>query len=234
MSEPRIAPRGIWRFGRRQFLALTGIAAASWVGARALFPSTHEVKRLISYNLRFEQLPLGPLYFRNSFRLNTVEWSVPKFDPARWRLQVDGLVRNPFQLTYQELLQLSQVEQASDFHCVEGWGVKAVPWAGVRIEPLLERAELKPNGKFLSFYSLGGVYLESLTLEEALDKEVLLAHGMYGKPLSRDHGSPLRVIIPWMYGYKGAKWLTRIEVTSKQAIGYWEQRGYSLDGTITA
>jgi DMSO/TMAO reductase YedYZ molybdopterin-dependent catalytic subunit len=234
MADPRIEARPPLRFGRRQFLALGGIAAASWAGARALFPSQQEAKRLLSYNLRFEQLPLGPLYFRNSFRLNTVEWNVPKFDPAKWRLRVDGLVQNPFQLTHAELLQLPQVEQVSDFHCVEGWGVKDVPWKGVRIGPLLEQAGLKSQGKFLSFYSLGGVYLESLTLEEAMDKEVVLAHSMYGKPLNRDHGSPLRVIIPWMYGYKGAKWLTRIEATSRQAIGYWEQRGYSLDGTITA
>ncbi len=233
MAEPKIEPRAPLRFGRRQFLALGGIAAATWVGARALFPSQQEVKRLLSYNLRFEQLPLGPLYFRNSFRLNTVEWSVPKFDPARWRLRVDGLVERPFQLNYEELLALPSVDQVSDFHCVEGWGVKAVPWKGVRIGPLLEQAGLKPQGKFLSFYSLGGVYLESLAMDEAAEPDVLLAYGMYGKPLNRDHGSPLRVIIPFMYGYKGAKWLTRIEVTARQAIGYWEQRGYSLDGTIT-
>ncbi len=233
MAEPKIEPRAPFRFGRRQFLVLGGIAAATWAGAKALFPSQHQVQRLLSYNLRFEQFPLGPLYFRSSFRLNTVEWSVPKFDPARWRLRVDGLVTRPFELSYEELLALPAVEQVSDFHCVEGWGVKGVPWKGVRIAPLLERAQLKPKGQFLSFYSLGGVYLESLTLEEATDYEVLLAYGMYGKPLNRDHGSPLRVVIPWMYGYKGAKWLTRIEVTAKQAIGYWEQRGYSLDGTIT-
>jgi len=212
---------------------LGGIAAATWFGARKLFPPQQEVKRLVDYNLRFEQFPLAPLYFRSSFRLNTVEWSVPKFDPERWRLRVDGLVERPFEISYQELLEVPTVEQVSDFHCVEGWGVKAVPWKGIRITPLLERAGLKPNGQFLSFYSLGGTYLESLTLEEATDEEVLLAYDMYGKPLNRDHGSPLRVIIPWMYGYKGAKWLTRIEVTAKQAVGYWEQRGYSLDGTIT-
>lgn len=234
MARARIEPRPEWRFGRRQFLTLSGIAAGTWVGWKALFPSAHEARRLLSYNLRFEQLPLAPLYFRRSFRLNTVEWRVPKFDPAHWHLRVDGLVERPFQLTHQELLALPGVDQVSDFHCVEGWGVKGVPWKGVRLGPLLEQAGLKPKGKFLSFYSLGGVYLESLTLEEASDNEVLLAYGMYGKPLNQDHGSPLRVVIPWMYGYKGAKWLTRIEVTAKQAVGYWEQRGYSLDGTITA
>jgi len=233
MDEPRIGPRSIWRPSRRQFLVVTGMAAASWAGARALFPSQHEVQRLEAYNLRFEQFPLAPLYFRNSFRLNTVEWSVPKFDPAKWRLRVDGLVDNPFDLTYEQLLAQPSEEQIRDFHCVEGWGVKAVPWKGIRIGPLLERAQPKTQGKFLSFHSMGGVYLESLSLEEALDSENLLAYDMYRKPLTRDHGAPLRVIIPWMYGYKGAKWLTRIEVTARQAIGYWEQRGYSLDGTIT-
>ncbi len=233
MEGPRITPRPRLRLGRRQFLALGGIAAATYAGARALFPPHPEVRRLLSYNLRFEQFPLAPLYFRNSFRLNTVEWDVPKFDPARWRLTIDGLVQRPLELSYDDLVRLPSVEQVRDFHCVEGWGVKAVPWKGVAIGPLLEEAGLMPKGQFVSFHSLGGTYLESLSLEEATDKEVVLAYGMYGKPLSRDHGAPLRVVIPWMYGYKGAKWLTRIQVTATQAVGYWEQRGYSLDGTIT-
>ncbi len=232
MPEQPIA-RQFRRFGRRRFLVLSGMAVASWAGARILLPPTHEILRLTPYNLRFEQFPLAPLYFRGTFRINTVEWNVPKFDPARYRLRVDGLVEKPFELTYEDLLAQPGVEQVSDFHCVEGWGVKAVPWKGIRIGPLLERAQPKSNGKFVSYYSLGGVYLESLAMDETLDEDVLLAYDMYGKPLTRDHGSPLRVVIPWAYGYKGAKWLTRIEVTATQAIGYWEKRGYSLDGTIT-
>jgi DMSO/TMAO reductase YedYZ molybdopterin-dependent catalytic subunit len=82
----------------------------------------------------------------------------------------------------------------------------------------------------LTFYSLGGVYTESLTLSEASEEQTLLAYGLYGKELLPQQGYPLRVIIPRMFGYKGAKWLYRIEFTDRRHLGYWEQYGYHVDG----
>ncbi|MBA4494632.1 molybdopterin-dependent oxidoreductase [Paenactinomyces guangxiensis] len=144
---------------------------------------------------------------------------------------VDGLVEHPVQWTFADLKEkLTEVEQISDFHCVEGWGVKNVRWTGVRLRELIETVKPKRETSHVTFYSLGGVYTESLTLSEASEEQTLLAYGLYGKELPSQQGYPLRVIIPRMYGYKGAKWLHRIEFTDYQHLGYWEQYGYNVDG----
>ncbi|GGE03209.1 hypothetical protein GCM10011571_00010 [Marinithermofilum abyssi] len=164
------------------------------------------------------------------FRINSVE-ETPHVDLNQYRLIVDGLVKQPVKWSFSELKQsLTEVEQISDFHCVEGWGVKNVRWTGIKMKELLETVKPKPTATHLTFYSLGGVYTESLSLDEAAEDETLLAYGLYGKPLPRQQGFPLRVIIPRMYGYKGAKWLHRIEFTDHQHLGYWEQYGYNVDG----
>jgi len=120
----------------------------------------------------------------------------------------------------------------SDFHCVEGWGVKDVRWEGVRLQTLIELARPAPDAGFLTFSSAGGVYKDSLTLQQALLPDVLLAYHMDERPLSREHGYPLRLVMPRMYGYKGPKWLERIEFVKVREIGYWEQRGWQIDAWI--
>jgi DMSO/TMAO reductase YedYZ molybdopterin-dependent catalytic subunit len=126
--------------------------------------------------------------------------------------------------------QLTEVEQVSDFHCVEGWGVKNVRWKGVKLAELIKHVQPKTNATHITFYSLGGVYTESLYFAEASEEQTLLAYGLYGKSLPAQQGFPLRVIIPLMFGYKGAKWVHRIEFTNQQHMGYWEQYGYNVDG----
>jgi DMSO/TMAO reductase YedYZ molybdopterin-dependent catalytic subunit len=166
------------------------------------------------------------------FRINTVEAKPPNFDPSAYRLVVDGLVEHPLSLTYDELLALPSVRQVSDFHCVEGWGVRDVRWEGVRLRTILDKVVPKPQAGFITFYSLDGVYTESLSLGQASLPDALLAYRMYEQPLSPDHGHPLRFIMPKMYGYKGAKYLYRLEFAAGQVTGYWEQRGWQVDGWI--
>lgn len=165
------------------------------------------------------------------FRINQAEASTPAFDPQTFRLSIDGDVQNPTTFTWEELLALPRAAQVSDFHCVEGWGVDSVRWEGVRLQTIVDL--VKPGkAPFITFHSLGGEYSDSLSLPQAAYPDVLLAYHMYEKPLSPQHGRPLRLIVPHMYGYKGPKWLTRIEFAPSQAIGYWEQRGWQLDAWL--
>ncbi len=168
------------------------------------------------------------------FRVNTVERPTPGFDPATYTLTIDGLVEEPVVLRWPELLGLPQVRQVSDFHCVEGWGVDDVAWEGVRLSTVAALAGPLSTATHVNFHSMGDVYMDSLTLEQAQLGDLVLAHRIDGAPLEPSHGSPLRVIMPRMFGYKGAKWLKRIEYTDQRAVGYWEQRGWALDPWITS
>ncbi len=166
------------------------------------------------------------------WRFNTVESPVPAFDPAEYRLVIDGLVEEPVTLTYSDLRALPPIRQISDFHCVEGWGVDDVQWDGVRLQTIIDRVRPTEAARYVTFHSMGGVYRDSLTMHQVGLPDVLVAYDMDGEPLPKDHGLPLRLVMPRMFGYKGPKWLTRIEFRDEQDIGYWEQRGWEVDAWI--
>lgn len=168
------------------------------------------------------------------WRFNTVEQPVPAFDPAEYRLVIDGMVEAPVTLSYEELRALPPVRQVSDFHCVDGWGVDDVQWDGVRLQTILDRVKPTSTARYVTFHSLGGVYRDSLSMQQVHLPDVLVAYDMDGEPLPREHGLPLRLIMPRMFGYKGPKWLTRIEFREEQDVGYWEQRGWRMDAWINA
>ena len=141
-------------------------------------------------------------------------------------------MRNKVSLDYETLLSLPRAEQVSTFHCVTGWTVKDVRWTGVRFKDLLALAKPLPEAKAIRFVSMEVPYNDSLTLEQALLPDVMLAHTLDGQPLSRPHGAPARVVIPEMYGYKGVKWLARMELVAEQPPGYWEGLGYDQDAWV--
>jgi DMSO/TMAO reductase YedYZ molybdopterin-dependent catalytic subunit len=107
-----------------------------------------------------------------------------------------------------------------------------VHWAGVRFGDLLALAEPLPAARAIRFVSLEAPYNDSLTLRQATLPDVMLAYELDGKPLTRAHGSPARVVIPEMYGYKGVKWLTRMELVASQPTGYWEGLGYDQNAWV--
>jgi DMSO/TMAO reductase YedYZ molybdopterin-dependent catalytic subunit len=157
---------------------------------------------------------------------------MPTFDPVSWRLKIGGLVDRPLSLTYDELRALPRAEQVSTFHCVTGWSVKDVHWAGVRFDDLLATARPQAAAGALQFTSAEVPYVDSLTLAQVKLPDVLLAYEMDGKPLARAHGAPVRVVIPDMYGYKGVKWVAKIELVPQAEPGYWEVRGYDSDAWV--
>ncbi|HSN15824.1 MAG TPA: sulfite oxidase-like oxidoreductase [Anaeromyxobacteraceae bacterium] len=155
--------------------------------------------------------------------------TIPEVAPEKWRLEVDGAVGSPLSLTFDELMALPQVELDADFHCVTGWSVLDLRFSGVRFETVLALARPAPEATHVMTHASDG-YSTNLPIEEAIKEDVLLVVGVDGKPLPREHGGPVRVVVPQLYAWKGAKWLRRIEVLTHDQRGYWEIRGYSNTG----
>lgn len=172
-------------------------------------------------------LPLG-----DTFRFYSVTASAPKRDAATYRLGVSGLVERPSTYTLADLQALPQTPLVRDFQCVTGWRVPQVHWRGVRLSQLLDLAGPTAEATAVRFVSFDGSYTESLTLAQARLSDVIVALEMLGGPVSHDHGGPVRLYVAPMYGYKSLKWLSGIELTADVVPGYWEHRGYAIDGFV--
>ena len=153
---------------------------------------------------------------------------------ASWTLTVDGMTSNPLTFGFADLIALARQDQVTDFHCVEGWSVDDVPWNGVSLASMLDLVGADPSATYVSFYSVGGQYSESLPISVAREPRTLLGYGVGGSTLPLAHGFPVRLVVPRLYGYKNAKYLSRIEVTDHAITGYWEQYGYSYGGEVPA
>jgi DMSO/TMAO reductase YedYZ molybdopterin-dependent catalytic subunit len=145
--------------------------------------------------------------------------------PGAFRLHVYGEVERPFTLDFAELLAMPQVEQVCDVHCVTKWTVLDARFNGVRVADLAERAKVKPNAHHVIFEAAHG-YTANVLLREALAPSTLVAHRLDGTPLARAHGAPVRALVPDLYFWKSAKWLTGIRFSAGDEPGYWETRGY--------
>jgi len=150
----------------------------------------------------------------------------PKVDLEKWVLTVDGEVEKPLRLSWDDFLKLPKVESVSDFHCVEGWSVLGCRWEGVRFKDIMSLVKPKGVAKSVTFECADG-YTTSLTIEELVSDDVLLAYQLDGKELEEGLGWPVRLVVPSKYAYKSALWVTRIKFTAGKELGYWETRGYS-------
>ncbi|MBA2953025.1 molybdopterin-dependent oxidoreductase [Nocardioides sp. MAH-18] len=228
-ERPRSAELDGTPVGRRVVLGLLGLGAVGVVTgstvqqglSRALAPVQMRDPTGLS-----QYIPIG-----NTFRYYSVAGAIDSVDAASYSLAVSGLVATPTTYTLADLRSLPQAAITEDFHCVTGWRVEDVPWTGVRLAHLLDLASPSPEAVAIRFRSFDGVYTENMTLEQARD-DVLVALTMYGEPVTHYHGGPVRIYAAPMYGYKSTKWLSEIELTDRTIPGYWEDRGYPLDGII--
>ena len=149
----------------------------------------------------------------------------PRFDPRKWDFRVLGEVENPLRFSYEEFRALPQSRQVSDFHCVTTWSRLDNAWEGVMVRDLMKLVRLKPSARFVIIHCDGG-YTANLPLAEFDDNDVMLAHRHDGRDLEPDHGFPLRLIVPKLYGWKSAKWVRAIEFAAEDRRGFWEVRGY--------
>jgi DMSO/TMAO reductase YedYZ molybdopterin-dependent catalytic subunit len=146
-------------------------------------------------------------------------------DVKSFRLQVHGAVKSPFELDYAGLLKLPQVEQAADVHCVTGWTVLGALFKGVRISTLAEKAGVKGEVRHVIFEAAHG-YTTNVPFAEATAPSCMATYRMDGRPFAIEHGAPVRGLVPDLYFWKSAKWLTGVRFVVRDEPGYWEVRGY--------
>lgn len=166
------------------------------------------------------------------FRYYSIVGSVPHKGDTDYQLTVDGLVDRVRTYSLADLRALPQTRVVHDVQCTDGWRVEKVPFEGVRLSDLLDAAGVAAAGRALSFRCFDGVYTENLTLEQAHRPDMLVALRMQDEPITHEHGGPVRLYAAPMYFYKSAKWLSGISVTDRVVPGYWEERGYDLDGWL--
>ena len=170
-----------------------------------------------------ERLPAGQ-YLTKKWPVLSYE-PTPKFDPAKYRFNVSGAVAEPFELTWDELQALPRVQLTTDFHCVTTWSRYDNAWEVVHIREILQRAKPLPEAKFVMAHSFTG-YTTNMPLADLDDDDVIIAFTHDGEPLAPEHGGPVRLIVPKLYAYKSAKWLSGLEFMEKDRPGFWEVRGY--------
>ena len=149
----------------------------------------------------------------------------PEVTTDAWQLQVFGLVEKELLLNWADFQALDHITDVSDFHCVTRWSQLDMDWQGVRVRDVLAMAMPHTNAKFVTMHGYDG-YTTNLPLEALLDDDVLLAHSVLGSPLTKEHGGPVRMVVPKRYAWKGAKWLKAIELHEHDKRGFWEVRGY--------
>ena len=146
-------------------------------------------------------------------------------NPSAFRLRVHGDVENPFEVDFAGLLALPQVDQTCDVHCVTGWSVLGAKFTGVKVAELAKKANVRSTARHVIFEAAHG-YTANVRLAEALAPDVIIAHKHEGQALTRPHGPPARAIVPDLYFWKSAKWITGIRFVRSDKPGYWETRGY--------
>ena len=145
--------------------------------------------------------------------------------PQTFRLDLVGAVARPVSLTYDEFMALPQQENVCDIHCVTQWSRYDNRWKGVAAHTLIELAAPKPEARHVIFHAHDG-YTTNVRLDQFDQPDVFLVHEWEGKPIERQHGGPIRVLIPRLYLWKSAKWVRRIEFSAADRPGFWEVRGY--------
>lgn len=230
LTAADVTPKSVF-FNRRQFFA-----GAAGVGAIGFAASQAAAQEALVLNT------LEDITTYNNF----YEFGTGKDDPAKnagemitspWSIKVDGLVDNPGEFSVAELLAgLDVEERIYRFRCVEAWAM-VVPWNGVELADILNTAGVQTNGKYVAFETVvqpetmvgvrRGVldfpYVEGLRMDEAMHPLTILATGIYGEPLANQSGAPIRVVVPWKYGFKSIKSIVRITVTEQEPPATWNQ-----------
>jgi DMSO/TMAO reductase YedYZ molybdopterin-dependent catalytic subunit len=151
-------------------------------------------------------------------------------DIDTYRLEVTGLVQTPQSLTYQEVLRLPIIKRAVTLHCVEGWDEHLL-FEGVRLSDLLAMANPRKGVRTVIFYAADG-YSSSLSYDDSIRLDVMLASKINGRVLDAKRGFPFQLVAESKYGYKWVKWVTRIELSENLYKGFWEQRGYDNEADV--
>ena len=251
-----ITPRSAY-FARRSLLqrlaagvALSALPAWAVNSAPGKLPALAGARSGVAGALTMDkQTPYADITSYNNF----YEFGTDKSDPARyagtlkprpWTVSIEGEVKKPLTLDLDTLLKLSPMEErVYRLRCVEGWSM-VIPWVGYSLAELIKRVEPTGNAKYLQFITLADKaqmpglrssvldwpYAEGLRLDEAMHPLTLLAFGLYGEVLANQNGAPLRLVVPWKYGFKSSKSIVKIRFVEKQPKTSWEEAGPSEYG----
>ena len=236
-----VSPSAYRTMSRRNLLQLAPLA----LSAALFLPRVRE--RLIREGLALSDWASGKLFSRRGraqtfenfevvrlekFPYNYSSVLDPGIDLEKWTLTVEGLVRDPGSYTMAQIQALPKITQNTRHICIEGWDAIG-NFGGCRISEFLAFVGAEPGARFLEV-ECADDYYESIDMDSALHPQSLLCYEMYGNPLDRGHGAPLRLQMPTKLGYKQAKYLTALRVSNvlRKEKGYWEDQGYSWFGGI--
>jgi DMSO/TMAO reductase YedYZ molybdopterin-dependent catalytic subunit len=191
-----------------------------------------------------DQVPSGIVISPDTRRSNRIppgqsrtrKWPVldafgpPIMDLSRWELKISGLVERPLTFTLAEFRALPRVKVFADFHCVTKWSRLSNVWEGVSTRELLNRAGIVPSARFVVCHGYDNNWSTNLPLSDFLQEDCLLADLHDGMPISLEHGGPVRGMVPQLYAWKSAKWISGIELVEADRAGFWEQGGYHMHG----
>lgn len=187
---------------------------------------------------RPETIPRDAAEYANFYEFTStkaVYRYVDKFEPTPWKFEIDGLCAKPRAFDLDNVYAEFDLEERAYRHrCVETWAM-CVPWTGFRLADLLKTVEPHPSAKYVEFKTFNRPeqasqmmdstypwpYSEGLTIDEAMNELAFIATGIYGEPLPKQHGAPIRLVVPWKYGFKSIKSIVRITLTDKQPPTFW-------------
>jgi DMSO/TMAO reductase YedYZ molybdopterin-dependent catalytic subunit len=153
----------------------------------------------------------------------------PDVSTDRWELQVGGMVERPARYDWKAFMALPQTNARSDMHCVTTWSRYDNDWIGVATRDLLDAVQPRAEAAFVMLHSYDG-YVTNVPLADFAADQAMIVHSWSGKPLTRDHGGPARLLIPHLYLWKSAKWIRRIDFMGADKPGFWEVNGYHMRG----
>lgn len=157
------------------------------------------------------------------------EGSVPEVDLGVWTLRVFGMVERELEISWADFMELPQETHTSDIHCVTTWSRYDNRWRGVPFRVVEHLARPLPGARYVMAHAENG-FCTNIPLKELQRPNVLLAHEHDERPLSPEHGYPLRLVVPHLYFWKSAKWLRALEFMAQDRPGFWEERGYHMIG----
>ncbi len=154
---------------------------------------------------------------------------VPRIDPAKWTFRITGLVKEERTLDFAQFMELPRIEVFSDIHCVTSWSRLDNRWEGVSTSVLKDLVKIEPAAFFVSVQAAAG-FTTNLTWADFFQPDVLLAIKHDGEPLTAEHGGPVRLVVPRLYFWKSAKWVTGVQFLARDKRGFWESNGYHNHG----
>ena len=176
-----------------------------------------------------KRLPIGQ-YLTDKFPVLDLGIQ-PEFNPKIWKLEVTGEIEEKKVFTWNDILKMKKTSMTKDFSCVTKWTKYNIQWSGILWKDFIKYIKIKPNVKSVMFYGSDG-YSTNVLIEDLNNDTTLLAYELENKSIPREHGAPLRIIISHLYGWKGSKFLNKIEFMKEDKPGFWEVRGYHIRGNV--